>query len=548
MFTKREWIEEYKKLNLNFKIDERNMIQMHLCEDYHANKIFNSQCGEVEQEKRFVDDAIEKIKLAVDDIYAYLKGYQKGKNLEIRQRIIKIEELVNKNRMDFKNKFESLLLQEEEIENEILQFENYYEFNNAIGKNNSENTANNEEEANEEFDMNNNPGGGDCERNSNAKGKNKNLPDKASLENYIEYILSNAYNNAIFEEYSEAKLVKMITKITDLGYIKDKTYQLELLVEKNLGGFNLGWQPRDHQEFLKLRAAHNNKINTYEFFSELENILPFLPKSELKSHIKEYSKFIRLTELKKLLIARYKEIKIDKENNEKKKLLENIEKNKQNDLSKKTNLKINNFLKANASNANLNNLSESKILEVIENEMQEKQKKLEDWKLQKELKKREQQDQKYREEMEKKERERYLYEEKKRLLQPQIEEYKKYKNYIKQEQELYKQTENKFEVNEIDMERIKEKNTKLLESKMTKIKQKSVNKFKSAEKFAKFKIKRMQELEKVPSKLNTRTENVINKQRKKHDYTNNKTPDTMGGNVLGRMARAIPEWRKGLFT
>ncbi len=64
----------------------------------------------------------------------------------------------------------------------------------------------------------------------------------------------------------------------------------------------------------------------------------------------------------------------------------------------------------------------------------------------------------------------------------------------------------------------------------------------------KFKIKKEKELEKVESKLNVQTEAIKEKQRKKHDYKSNKVADTMGGNVLGRMARAVPEWRKGLFN
>lgn len=544
MFTKREWIEEYKKLSSNFKIDERNMIQSHLSEDYHANKIFNSLISEVEEEKKYVDNAIEKIKLSVNDIYAYLKGYQKGKNLEIRQKIIKIEELINKNRMDFKNKFENLLLHEDELENELMQFESNYEFQNAISDNKHNKEDKDNMENSENFKQIN------ANNNNLDNSKNINNQDKLNIETYIEYIFSNAFNNNIFEEYSESKTIKMVNKITDLSYIKDKTYLIEIMIEKNLSGSNLGWQPRDHQEFLKLRASHNNKTHTYEFLAELENTLPFIPKTELKNHIREYNRYIKLCELKKLLISRYKEIKIESDNLEKKKLLENIE--KQNHVNNfKNNIKVNNYLK---SNPNLNakgEISESKILSAIELETQEKQKKLEEWKMQKENKKRELEDQKYREEMEKKEREKYYYEEKKKMLQPHLEEYKKYKNYLKQEQEYLKQQilyEKKMEINEIDLERIREKNNKILEKRLNTAKAKSVNKLKNAESYAKFKIKKMQELEKVDSKLTEQTEAIKEKQRRKHDYKTNKIADTMGGNVLGRMARAVPDWRRGLLN
>ncbi len=548
MLTKREWTEEYKKLSVNFKFEERNMIQSHLSEDYHANKIFNSLLSEVEDEKKYVNNAIEKIKLSVNDIYGFLKGYVKGNNLEIRQKIIKIEEIINKNRMDFKNKFENLLLQEEDLENELMQLEMNFEFKNNINNNNIINNSNSNNNNSELDNEENKQNGLFLNKNTDNSSKiNNNNQEKTNIESYIECIFSNTLNNNIFEEYSEPKVIKLVNKISDLGYIKDKTYQIELLIEKNLLGFNLGWQARDHQEFLKLRSAHNNRIQTYEFLSQLENILPFIPKSELKSHIKEYNRFTKLTDLKKLLINRYKEIKIDIDNNEKKKLLEKIEKKNQQNIFK-DNIKINNFLKANP-NIDANEISESKIINAVELEEIEKRKKLEEWKMEKELKRRELEDQRYREEIEKKEKEKYTYEEKKKILQPHLEEYKKYKNYLKQEQEYLKQqiiNENKFEINEIDLDRIKEKNNKILEKKLNTAKAKSVNKLQSEKNYIKFKFKKISELEKVESKLNEKTEAIKEKQRKKHDYKSNKIADTMGGNVLGRIGRAVPQWRRGL--
>jgi len=556
MFTKREWIDEYKKLSTNFKIDERNMIQSHLSEDYHANKIFNSLLSEVEEEKKHVDNSIEKIKLSVNDIYAYLKGYQKGKNLEIRQKIIKIEELINKNRMDFKHKFENLLLEEEQLENELMKLESNYEFQNAICGGPNSNNGNELDNNNNHQDNENDLDDGEANKlKKKARGSNNNITntnnqDKINIESYIEYIFSNAFTQNIFEEFSENRITKIVGKITDLSYIKEKTYLIEIMIEKNLSGSNCGWQPRDHQEFLKLRAAHNSKTGTYEFLAELETTLPFIPRSELKSHIKEHNRFLKLTELKKLLIARYKEIKSEADLLEKQKLLQNIEKQNQADNFKR-NIKVNNYLKSNPNLLKDAEASESKILHAIELENSEKQKKLEEWKLQKELKKRELEDQKYREEIERRERERIVYEEKKKFVQPHLEEYKKYKNYIKQEQEFLKQQtllELKADINEIDLERIKEKNDKILEKRINTAKAKSVQKLRNAEHYVKFKIKKIKELEKVESKLTVQTEAIKEKQRKKHDYKTNKNADTMGGNLLGRMARAVPEWRKGLFT
>jgi len=51
---------------------------------------------------------------------------------------------------------------------------------------------------------------------------------------------------------------------------------------------------------------------------------------------------------------------------------------------------------------------------------------------------------------------------------------------------------------------------------------------------------------KVESKLEYKTTAVIQKQRNKHDFQSNKDACTMANNVLGRMSRAVPEWRKSL--
>jgi hypothetical protein len=525
MFSKREWLDDYKKLNTTLKIDERNLIQSHLREDYHANKIFNSLLTEVDQEKKFVDDSLQKIKLSVDDVYSYLKGFQKASNLEIRQKIIKIEELLNRNRLEFKNKFENLLLKEEELENDLDEFQNNLDFEKGI--NNPEENENEKDNNNKENKENNNI------------NKYKTNPEKLNIDNYIEYILSTVFDNAVFEEYTENKVEKMVKKINDLIYIKDKTYLIEIFIDKNLNGFNLGWQPRDHQDFLRLVYSHNGKINTYEFINELENILPFLPKSELKKHIKEYKKFLKINELKKLLIIRYKEIKLEQVEKDKQRKLEilSAEKNKKNKKSLK-NLMTESQIEKNEAEKNdeLN----------IENE---KKMKLEEWKMQKEIKKRELEDLRFKENEEKKLKEKILYEEKKKNLKPAVEEYKKWKEQIKYEKEFIKQCEemeNKIDINPIDIQRIQDKNKNLLEKKTKIIRSKSANKFIAAEKYMKFKAKKVIELEKVESKLNEHTEGYVQKQRKKHDYKNNKIADTMGGNVLGRMARAIPAWRKGI--
>ena len=81
------------------------------------------------------------------------------------------------------------------------------------------------------------------------------------------------------------------------------------------------------------------------------------------------------------------------------------------------------------------------------------------------------------------------------------------------------------------------------------VKSKSLNMIKKAESYTKYKIKKMDELDKIQPQLLVKTENFENKQRKKFDKSKDHKKDafTMANNVLGRMTRAVPQWRKGLI-
>ncbi len=72
---------------------------------------------------------------------------------------------------------------------------------------------------------------------------------------------------------------------------------------------------------------------------------------------------------------------------------------------------------------------------------------------------------------------------------------------------------------------------------------------KKAQSYTKFKLKKMSEQEKMPVKFNEKTETQQNKIRNKFDSQKDHKKDayTMANNVLGRMSRAVPQWRIDLI-
>ena len=81
------------------------------------------------------------------------------------------------------------------------------------------------------------------------------------------------------------------------------------------------------------------------------------------------------------------------------------------------------------------------------------------------------------------------------------------------------------------------------------VKSKSFSVIKKAESYTKYKLKKMEKMEKIQPMLLEKTEGFENKQRKKFDKNSENIKDahTMANNVLGRMTRAVPQWRKSLI-
>jgi hypothetical protein len=526
--NKKEWLDEYKKINSTYRIEEKNLIHSYLSEDFHLNKIFNTLLKEeVDNEHKILIETIKSLKNSIGDVYSYFKGNIAGnikiRNYDIRGKIYKIEEAISKNRIEFKNKFEGLMIEEEQLERELMEFEENLNFE-KIMKHRDFNSDKKEENLHQEENFN------PIEENKIFVFSN-NLKNFEKIDEFISTVMSNVHT--VFDESLLEEIFKIISRLQfkDSDEIKNKISQIDQIIEKNLGGANLSWQTRDHQEFLKLRASHNLKINTFQFLNDLENLLPFIPRSELKNHIIVYNKFYQLNELKKSLISKYKELKKEKEEKEKREILEKLE------------------MKNNKSESNTSNINRPFSSNTIscKKSLEEKQK-LEEWKKKKLQEKKEKYEEQLRIEQEIKEKERMKYLERSSVVKPMIEEYKKVK-VIQEINKTNSEMNSQIKVSEIDMERIKEKNEKLIQKKMLIVKSKSLNIIKKAESYTKYKIKKMDELEKIQPQLLEKTENFENKQRKKFDKNKDQKKDafTMANNVLGRMTRAVPQWRQGLI-
>ena len=64
--TKKEWVDEYKKISNLFKQDEKNLIHSYFTEDYHMNKIFLSLKQEEELEKKLINDTLKNLQGAIE--------------------------------------------------------------------------------------------------------------------------------------------------------------------------------------------------------------------------------------------------------------------------------------------------------------------------------------------------------------------------------------------------------------------------------------------------------------------------------------------------
>jgi len=352
------------------------------------------------------------------------------------------------------------------------------------------------------------------------------------IDKYIDKIMSNV-NYPLYgideEEITFNDIEKLIKKMNQnhLKIIRIKTDIINVIIEKKLGGNNQGWEPKEHEEFLKLKNSYNNKINTYEFLTSLSTTIPYIPVSELKNHINLYEKYIKINEIKKLLLNKYKEIKKKKEEEEKLKRIKKLNEEK----------KIREEQKKEAKN-------KYKI-------QQERRQKVMEWKQNKEKELMEKQQILFEEKKIQRQKEKEIYYINKIKNQYILEDYHRRKEKEKEEKErLIEEEKLKLaqNINKFDIDRIKDKEDALLQKKLDAKQVKQSNKMSQEIKYQNYKIKEKQKLKYVPSKLKESTTQSKNRKREKFDPNKEQKKDacTMANNVLGRTTRAIPSWRQGL--
>ena len=278
-----EWNEEYKKLANLFINEENNLIKTLIKEDKFLLKIYHLLINEYEVEKVYFQKIEKQLKLYINDAFSY---YRK-KNInyfEFQNKIKKIYELFNKIKKDLKLKYDSLLKEEVILEKEL-----------ELYKNNIEEIFKSEEKEIE----------------------NKKLNKEKKIENLhikiIDKYINNIINNKKIKEKEKNDLneIKIIINKLNKNDIEEIIENIMNIIEKKLGGINLGWQQKEQEEFLKLRKSHYNIINNYEFLTDLNNLIPYMTSIEHKNHILLFEKYSQLIEIKNLLINKYKELKYE---------------------------------------------------------------------------------------------------------------------------------------------------------------------------------------------------------------------------------------------
>jgi len=511
--NKKEWIDIYKKNVSLLRNEEKNLINTFLSQDFHLTKLYKNTLEEENTENNAIKDNIKLIRNQITEAGNIFKGVKLVKNKEIRVKLNKLEENINKIRLDFKSRFENLLNEEELLEKEIMETQLRLE-NGEFNKMFPENEIVDNKENIEEREINNTKQVMKNNFISETGVKTKGI----SFEKIMEQIENEKkYFNYI---YSIDEIIRFSESFINLAEVKETISILDNKIT-DIGGPTQGWENKDHQEFLKLRTQHKNKINTLDFLSDLENALPYLSRGELKTHINLFNKFEKLNNVKKVFLDRYKSIKEEQDQEKKVVMLEKVDQKEKN-----TKNKMKDYVKS----------------------IEDKKKQVEEWKKIKEKEQALQQQAKYEKENAQREKDRQKFLEIIEKNKVVLDEYYKQKELENFQKDLQDNTnvQTKKNISEIDLERIKEKNMILEEKRKLMVKSKSIKSIRDNENYKKYQMKKVEKMAKVESKLDYKTTAVIQKQRTKHDFQSNKEASTMANNVLGRMTRAVPEWRKSL--
>ena len=575
IISKTKWVDDLRKIVSQYKSEEFNLTQSCLQTDFHLNKIYKSLLiDEINSEYKNFNSLQKQLKFYINEAYSYIVGKKisKADNFEFQNKISKIENLILKIRNEYKIKFDTLLAEETSLEKELDNYDlifmeefakeqenklreyynsrlnkdedmemlnnmnnqndnnmKNYSILNVLNKKNQNTNQNKSSGINKNKDKLNSE-----EENNNDIQEEKQVYNNLDLiDKYIDKIMTNV-NYPIYgindeEEITFNDIEKLVKKMNQnhLKIIRIKTDIINAIIEKKLGGNNQGWEPKEHEEFIKLKNAYNNRINTYEFLTALSQTIPYIPVSELKNHIYLYEKFVKINDIKKLLLNKYKEIKKKKEEDEKEKKIQKIKEER----------KLREEQKKDARN-------KQKIQE-------ERRQKVLEWKQNKEKELLAKQQILYEEKKIQRQKEKEIYYINKIKNHYALEEYHQRK---KQEQEekakLIEEEKNKLaqNINKFDIDRIKDKEDALLQKKLDAKQVKVSNKLSQEIKYQNYKIKEKEKLKYVPSKLKESTTQSKNRKREKFDPNKEQKKDayTMANNVLGRTTRAVPSWRQGL--
>ncbi|XP_057308201.1 coiled-coil domain-containing protein 112-like isoform X2 [Hydractinia symbiolongicarpus] len=282
---------------------------------------------------------------------------------------------------------------------------------------------------------------------------------------------------------------------------------------KLTGGHQGGWDDIDHQMFLKLRKQCKNNS---QLLSRAALDIPTQDEEDILQHIQWYEEYCSLRENKREAIVKWKSLK----ENEKKDLLSKTEKEDEEDIKRK------------------------KKEEIILKEREERFKKLQEWKVQKQLEKL-QQNSEMEEERKEEERIKMLIEERKRFeVKLQVEEYRLQK---KEEEKILKLAheeklrKEKFLISGEERERIKERNEKILLNKRQKHLLKEYEKEEKERRLEKLKKTVAVNVERDPCRLYKQTKGW------KHRMKSDKGQVVSASGVRLMQHRAIPSWRQEMF-
>ena len=260
-----QWNEEYKKLSNLFKTEENNLIKTFLQDDYSLLKLYQNLIKiDSEKEKTNFLKIERQLKNYIYEAFSFFqeKTITRANNFDFQSKMKKIDDLFHKIKKDLKVKYDNLLEEEKQLEKEI-KTQNL--LNVQKEKKQKEKKSNNSN-----FDLIN-------------KYINNIMNNIGLIENEINNITISDIENIIEKSNN-----------SDLKEIKDIIENITNIIEKKIGGNNLGWQQKEHELFLELRNSFQNNISNYEFLTSLCSLVPYIPSSEHKNHIRNFEKYSQL--------------------------------------------------------------------------------------------------------------------------------------------------------------------------------------------------------------------------------------------------------------